>query len=105
MGPQAPERELEPISSWSNAARTAIGPGPSDPEPESGPAPGPPDPDLAEEPCAISAASPACVAERLSRRPDAKNSLLAPKTAGACVSAITTSYPPIRAGSTETPPG
>ena len=74
-GPQAPEREAEPISSWSNAASTAIG------------APA----GSGAAACAISAASPACVAERLSSRPEAKNSPLAPKTAGGCVSAMTTS--------------
>ena len=74
-GPHAPEREAEPISSWSKAASTAIG------------APA----GSGAAAWAISAVSPACVAERLSSRPEAKNSPFAPNTAGAWVSAMTTS--------------
>jgi hypothetical protein len=73
-GPAAPERVREPISSWSNAASTAMC-----------------------RPCPTVSASraralsPACTEDRLSSRPEANSVPPCPNTAGGCESASTTS--------------
>ena len=73
-GPAAPDRDSLPISSWSNAATTVI---------------------RSLSVVAISAVSAACTLDRLSSRPEARNSSVGPKTSGGVVAYADRSEPSI----------
>ena len=72
IGPDAPDREAEPSSSWSKAASTLMWP-------------------ASAVAASSSARSPACTEVRLSIRPAANSTPSSPNRAGAAVSAVTTS--------------